>query len=128
MKVAVVGGGSWATALVKVLSDNQVPLVWWMRDREAMAYIQQHQRNPRYLSDANLQLKRGSMQADLRKAVATASVVILAVPAAFLRDALSPLSEHDLDGKNVLSAVKGMVPGENLLIGQFLQKYITDCP
>lgn len=123
MKVAVVGGGSWATALVKVLSDNQVPLVWWMRDKEVMAYIQQHQRNLRYLSDANLQLKRGTLQPDLRKAIAAAEVVILAVPAAFVKDALAPISENDLDGKIVLSAIKGMIPVENLLIGQFLQKY-----
>lgn len=128
LKVAVIGGGSWATALVKVLSDNQVPLTWWMRDREVMAYIQQHHRNPRYLSDASLQIRRGTMQPDLRKAVATADVVILAVPAAFLRDAMQSLAENDLAGKWVLSAVKGMVPGENLLIGQFLQKYFRVSP
>jgi len=122
-KVALIGGGSWATALAKVLSDNQVPMVWWMRDREVMAYIQQHQRNPRYLSDASLQLKRGALQTDLRKAVVSADVVILAVPAAFLKDALASLSENDLEGRTVLSAIKGMIPGENLLIGQFLQKY-----
>jgi glycerol-3-phosphate dehydrogenase (NAD(P)+) len=123
LKVALIGGGSWATALAKVLSDNQVPLLWWMRDREVMACIQQHHRNPRYLSDANLQLKRGALQPDLHKAVLSADVVILAVPAAFLRDALSALSESDLEGKTVLSAIKGMIPGENLLIGQFLKKY-----
>lgn len=123
LKVAVIGGGSWATALVKVLSDNQVPLVWWMRDKEVMAYVQQHHRNPHYLSDVNLQLKRGALQPDLRKAIVSAEVVILAVPAAFLGGALASLSENDFDGKIVLSAIKGMVPGENLLIGQFLQKY-----
>ncbi|MFZ9680825.1 MAG: NAD(P)H-dependent glycerol-3-phosphate dehydrogenase [Bacteroidia bacterium] len=128
MKVAVIGGGSWATALVKVLGDNQVPLAWWMRDREVMSYIQQHHRNPRYLSDASLQIRRGTLQPDLRKAVAGSDVVILAVPAAFLRDAMKGLNENDLAGKWVLSAVKGMVPGENLLIGQFLQKYFRVSP
>ena len=128
LKVAVIGGGSWATALVKVLGDNQVPLAWWMRDREVMSYIQQHHRNPRYLSDASLQIRRGTLQPDLRKAVAGSDVVILAVPAAFLRDAMKGLNENDLAGKWVLSAVKGMVPGENLLIGQFLQKYFRVSP
>jgi len=128
LKVAVIGGGSWATALVKVLGDNQVPMAWWMRDREVMSYIQQHHRNPRYLSDASLQIRRGMLQSDLRKAVAGAEVVILAVPAAFLRDAMQGLNENDLAGKWVLSAVKGMVPGENLLIGQFLQKYFRVSP
>lgn len=128
LKVAVIGGGSWATALVKVLGDNQVPMAWWMRDREVMSYIQQHHRNPRYLSDASLQIRRGMLQPDLRKAVAGAEVVILAVPAAFLRDAMQGLNENDLAGKWVLSAVKGMVPGENLLIGQFLQKYFRVSP
>ena len=123
IRVAVVGGGSWATALVKVLSENQVPLTWWMRDKEAMAFIQQHHRNPRYLSDAELHLKRGSLQSDLARAVAAADLVLLAVPAAFLRDALSVLHENDFEGKVVVSAVKGMIPGENLLIGQFLAKY-----
>lgn len=127
-KVAVIGGGSWATALVKVLGENQVPLAWWMRDREVMSYIQQHHRNPRYLSDASLQIRRGTLQPDLRKAVAGSDVVILAVPAAFLRDAMQGLNENDLAGKWVLSAVKGMVPGENLLIGQFLQKYFRVSP
>ena len=128
LKVAVIGGGSWATALVKVLGDNQVPLAWWMRDREVMSYIQQHHRNPRYLSDASLQIRRGTLQPDLRKAVAGSDVVILAVPAAFLRDAMKGLNENDLAGKWVLSAVKGMVPRENLLIGQFLQKYFRVSP
>jgi glycerol-3-phosphate dehydrogenase (NAD(P)+) len=120
--VAVIGGGSWATALVKILADNGHAVRWWMRDPDAMAHIAEHGRNPRYLRSASLNLKSLTLCADLREAVRPAQLVLLAVPAAFLSESTRPLSPADLQGKAVLSAVKGMEPLSQTTITRWAQK------
>lgn len=124
-KVAVIGGGSWATALVKMLTDNKVDVSWWMRDLESVNYINKFHHNPRYIPGAQLKLKKGAVSNDLRKVVAQARFVIMAVPAAFLKEALQKLSTGDLADKVVVSAIKGMIPNENLLIANFFFKYFN---
>ncbi len=124
-KVAVLGGGSWATALVKMLSDNKVDVSWWMRDLESVNFINKFHHNPRYIPSAQLKIKRGAVSTDLKKVLAQASFVIMAVPAAFLKEALSKLQPGDLEGKVVVSAIKGMIPDENLLIANFFFKYFN---
>jgi len=125
VKVAVIGGGSWATAIVKMLSDNKTELSWWMRDLESVNFINKFHHNPRYIPSAQLKLKKGAVSTDIKKVIAGATFVVMAVPAAFLKEALSKLSPGDLDGKVVVSAIKGMIPDENLLIANFFFKYFN---
>ena len=56
-RILVIGGGSWATALIKILSQNQSPLAWWMRDQTAIAHLKQHSHNPKYLQSATFNLR-----------------------------------------------------------------------
>lgn len=118
--VAVLGGGSWATALVKLLSDRSERVYWWMRDAEAVAHIRQFGHNPRYLSDVQLDLQKVIPCEALLEALTQASTVVLAVPAAFLKAALQVVGPEQFHNKTIFSAIKGIVPQDNLIVGEFM--------
>jgi glycerol-3-phosphate dehydrogenase (NAD(P)+) len=125
-KITVVGGGSWATANIKMLSDNatEKEIFWWMRSVQAAEYIQKFGHNPNYLSSVEIKLPPHHISTDLKSLIELADFVLLNVPAAFLKEALTGIGPDDLAGKKIISAIKGIVPDENLIIGEFLnQKY-----
>ena len=124
-KIAVVGGGSWATAIIKMLSDNPVPkeIFWWMRCADSVAHVQKYKHNPRYLSSVAIQLPEANVSTDLKATIAQADFVVLCVPAAFLKEALSDINPEDFKGKKVISAIKGIVPEENQIIAEFLNQH-----
>jgi len=125
-KIAMIGGGSWATAIIKMLSDNPVEkeIFWWMRNPESIRHIQQYKHNPNYLSSVEIRIPEHHISADITEVIGQADYVILNVPAAFLKEALADISSGQLKGKKIISAIKGIVPDENLIIGEFLnQKY-----
>ncbi len=123
-KIAVIGGGSWATAIVKMLSDNAVTkeVLWWMRNESAIAHIREFKHNPSYLSAVEIKVKPEHVSSDINFIVSEADVVILNVPAAFLKESLKGISAGDLSGKKIVSAIKGIVPDDNLIIGDFLHQ------
>ncbi|MCY7352324.1 MAG: NAD(P)H-dependent glycerol-3-phosphate dehydrogenase [Cytophagaceae bacterium] len=121
-QIAIVGGGSWATALVKILSEHDVRIRWWLRNRKDLDHIRTFHHNPSYLSDVHLNPRRVKPCAKLPEAVRGADYVILAVPGAFLRDTLQPLKAADFTGKTIVSAIKGMIPGDNLLVTDWVEK------
>lgn len=120
--IAVIGGGSWATALVKVLSNNTDNIWWWVRKNKTAEYIREHRHNPDYITDVEIDTKKVTVTSDVRQAVSGADILILAVPSAFLKDALKPLSSEVLKNKIIVSAIKGIVPDELLIIGEYLNK------
>jgi len=124
-RILVVGGGSWATANIKMLTDNDTPkeIFWWMRNPQAVEDIQKFRRNPNYLSSVEVKVPVENVSTDLKTLVAKADFVLLNVPAAFLKNALQEITPADLAGKKLISAIKGIVPDENLIIGEFLHKY-----
>lgn len=120
VSVSVVGGGSWATALVKILSNNAGQIHWWIRNPESVDFIRQYRHNPSYLSDVEIDLSRVVPNANLAETLAASDYIVLAVPAAFLKTALSGLPADALKGKKVFSAIKGIVPENNKIVGDFL--------
>ncbi|WP_345953640.1 NAD(P)H-dependent glycerol-3-phosphate dehydrogenase [Mucilaginibacter sp. PAMB04168] len=124
-KILVVGGGSWATANIKMLTDNttQKEIFWWMRNPQAVEDVQRFRRNPNYLSSVEIKVPADNISTDLKSLVAKADFVLLNVPAAFLKTALAEITPADLAGKKIISAIKGIVPDENLIIGEFLHKF-----
>lgn len=121
-KIAIIGGGSWATALVKILSDAKNEVFWWMRDQQAIDHIQKFKRNLNYLRGAELNIDADHISSDLHKIVASADILIFAVPAAFLHGTLVNIQSDDLKGKFVVSAIKGIVPEFNLIIGDYFRE------
>lgn len=119
-QIAVIGGGSWATAIVKMLTNNVETLLWWMRNEEAVQHIKETQHNPRYLSGARINTNLVEVSSDLEAICDQADVIILAVPSAFLHATLSAL-EIDLSKKVFFSAIKGIIPEHNQIVGEYIQ-------
>lgn len=122
-KVAVIGGGSWATAIVRMLLDNRESkdLYWWMRSEEARNSIIKDGRNPNYLSAVQIDIEPENISNDINDIIEKSNIIILCVPAAFLIETLSSLNPESLQGKIVVSAIKGIVPETNQIIGEYLQ-------
>ncbi|TAF45261.1 MAG: glycerol-3-phosphate dehydrogenase [Sphingobacteriales bacterium] len=124
LNIAIVGGGSWATALVKMLNDNPIPknISWWMRCQNTVNHIKKYQHNPNYLSSVEIKINPNAISNHLPTVVKSANTILLNVPAAFLKDALNDISTEDLKGKKIISAIKGIVPTENLIIADFMHQ------
>jgi len=120
--IAVIGGGSWATAIVKILSNNVDNIHWWVRSAETAEFIRKYKHNPNYLSDAEVNLDRVNVNNDLKKSVTDADIIILAVPSAFLKASIEKLTAEDFKNKVVFSAIKGIVPDELLIVGEYMQQ------
>jgi glycerol-3-phosphate dehydrogenase (NAD(P)+) len=118
--VSVIGGGSWATAIVKILSNNSDRIIWWLRSPESVAHIQANRHNPNYLSDVEIDLAKVTPTNDLASAITSADLVILAVPSAFLESTLSNV--NGLRNKVIFSAIKGIVPGPLQIVGEYLHQ------
>ncbi|MFC2151216.1 NAD(P)H-dependent glycerol-3-phosphate dehydrogenase [Bacteroidota bacterium] len=120
-KVAILGGGSWATAIIKMLLENVDDINWYMRSTEKIKFIKQHKHNNFYLSSVSLDTNKISLFNDISKAIENADILIFAIPSAFLKDALQALSVN-ISGKLIVSAIKGIVPDDNLIIGDYFNQ------
>jgi len=117
--IAILGSGSWATALVKLISQNCDSLGWWIRDEASIIHIELHQHNPKYLTDAELDIDKINIDSDILKIAMNADILILAIPSAYVVDAISPLKKIIKD-KLVISAIKGIVPETHQTVGDYL--------
>jgi glycerol-3-phosphate dehydrogenase (NAD(P)+) len=124
-KITVVGGGSWATANIKILTDNttEKEVFWWMRNALAVEHIHKFNHNPNYLSSVEINLPAKNVSTDLKSLISQSDFVLLNVPAAFLKEALKGITPAHLAGKKIVSAIKGIVPDENQIIGEFLNQH-----
>lgn len=122
-KIAVLGGGSWATAIVKMLSENLNHIGWYMRSVYAVEHIKRNKHNPNYLSSAELHPKQLGLTTDINEVVANYDVLIFAIPSAFLKSELEKLT-LPLKDKIIFSAIKGIVPESGLIVGEhFFEKH-----
>ena len=122
MRFAVIGSGSWATALAKLLTDNKHEINWWVRKQETANHIKQRHHNPNHLSSVYFDSSLVNLSMDINEVIRASDCLIIAVPSAYI-DA----TFHDIDGavlkdKKIISAVKGILPENNLLLNQYLQQ------
>lgn len=117
LKFAVIGGGSWATAIVKMLCENLDQICWYMRNQDAIDHIKAFNHNPNYLASVELHTEKLILTSDINEAVRYADFLIFAIPSAFLNAELMKLTE-DLSGKVIFSAIKGIVPETSLIVGE----------
>jgi glycerol-3-phosphate dehydrogenase (NAD(P)+) len=123
LKFAVIGGGSWATAIAKMLCVNLPEISWYMRNEAAIEHIKAYKHNPNYLSSVEFDNQKLKLTTDINEAVAYADYIIFAIPSAFLNGELEKLTVS-LKDKVIFSAIKGIVPETSLIVGEhFHYKY-----
>ena len=108
-KYAVIGYGSWATAIAGMLAKNRTVVEWYVRNREVLEGLQNEGRNPKYLSELEFDKDFIHPSDNLDEVVSNADVLIISVPSAFLKDFLAPLTVS-LENKFIVSAIKGIIP------------------
>ena len=122
-KIAVIGSGSWATAIVKILLNNVNYISWYTRKQEDVDYIKKYKHNPRYLSSVEFNTDNIHLTSNIKKAVTENDIIILAIPSAFCHSTLQQLSKDDFKNKIVFSAIKGIIPEFNLIVGEYLNTF-----
>lgn len=122
-RIAVIGGGSWATAIVKILSENSEQVNWWMRDQSCAEHIVKFQHNPRYIQAIHFNVDRLNISTDIQTIVDASDILIIAIPSPYLAKAFDEVEVVGLDKKIIISATKGVVLGEpNRIPARFFHK------
>lgn len=122
MQFGIIGSGSWATALAKILTDNRQRIEWCVRSEKIVNNLYNRQHNPHYLSSVRFDSDQLGLHTDIVKMVENCDAVVVAVPSAYALDILKPLPKSSLAGKKIVSAIKGIIPENNLLLNQYLEQ------
>lgn len=129
--ITVIGGGSWATALVKILTDYRkaapAKVTWWHRSQEAVEHINTYNHNPKYLSSVEFDSEWVVVTSDVKEAINAGNIIVFAIPAAFLAQVVSKLDKAIFKDKIVVSAIKGIVPETHQIVGEYLN-IVFDIP
>ena len=121
-RICIMGGGSWATALAKITMSKGDKINWYMRRPEQIEIFQRLGNNPSYLSSIRFDTKKIKFYADINLAVKNSDILVFATPSPFLKQHLQKLT-RTLSNKIIVSAIKGIVPDENMIINDYFQKF-----
>lgn len=121
-KIAVMGGGSWATALAKLLLQNQDTIMWYMRRDDRIADFIKDKHNPTYLSDIMFDVERIEFSSDINKVCTEADTLLLAMPSPYVKEHLKKISV-DISDKYIVTAIKGIVPDENAIVTRYMADF-----
>ncbi len=116
---AVIGYGSWATALAGLLTRNGNKVRWYIRNREVLEGLLSEGRNPKYINELEFDRNLILPTDDINEAVSMSDVILLSVPSAYLKTFLEPL-EVSLKDKFIVSAIKGIIPGDYKTVAEYL--------
>jgi glycerol-3-phosphate dehydrogenase (NAD(P)+) len=122
MQFGIIGGGSWATALAKILTDRKHCINWWIRNKSSIDHIKERRHNPHYLSSVYFDQSLLRLSGDIKETVGSSDIIIVAVPSAYASNTLEALNAADWDNRKVVSAIKGLLPESNVLLNYYLQK------
>ena len=120
-KISIIGGGSWATAIAKMVLEKAERITWYMRSDESIAEFKRLEHNPSYLTDVRFDVSRISFTSDINEAVRTGDTLIFVTPSPYLKGQLKKLKTK-LTGKFVITAIKGIVPDENLVCSEYFRQ------
>ncbi|MGB0850838.1 MAG: NAD(P)H-dependent glycerol-3-phosphate dehydrogenase [Bacteroidia bacterium] len=119
--ILVMGSGSWGTALVKILlEDSDVQVDWWVRNPKMADHINSKGRNPKYLRSVKFDTNRLSASSDVSRLIDRNDTILLVTPSAFVSDILETVSNEQLVGKKIISAIKGVEPKTLKIVGEYL--------
>jgi glycerol-3-phosphate dehydrogenase (NAD(P)+) len=122
MQLGIIGSGSWATALAKICTDNRQQINWCVRSEAIVKHLQQRHHNPGYLSSVYFDTNLLNLYTGIPETIAASDCILIAVPSAYVTEGLNDLPKNAFEGKKVISAVKGILPTDNLLLNDYLKK------
>jgi glycerol-3-phosphate dehydrogenase (NAD(P)+) len=124
MKISIFGSGSWATALVKIASERHDEVFWWVREEEIEKGVKEFGHNPVYLRSCQFDASKITISTNIEEIILRTDCLLFVIPAAFLEKSLEGVNKSIFEGKNIISAIKGIVPQTNQIVADFfLTKY-----
>ena len=117
-KIAVMGGGSWATAIAKIVLSKTETINWYMRRDDRIADFKRLGHNPAYLTSVKFDVKRIHFSSNINDIVKESDTLIFVTPSPYLKSHLKKLKTKIKD-KFIISAIKGIVPDENLIVSEY---------
>ncbi len=125
MKFGILGSGSWGTALAKILTDKGHRIYWWNRSEWAIEQLKQRHHNPQYLPSAHLDISKLELTSNPETVIKHSDVILIAIPSAFAAEVLASLDKGCFRGKKIISAIKGILPEENVLLNDYLKQHFN---
>ncbi len=122
MKFGIIGSGSWGTALAKILTDNNNSINWWIRNEGVIGQFKNRHHNPHYLSSAYFDTNLLHLTSDVAEVINNSDCLIIVVPSAYIVEVLHELPKNIFLNKKIVSAIKGILPEQNLLLNEYLKK------
>jgi glycerol-3-phosphate dehydrogenase (NAD(P)+) len=122
LTVGVLGSGSWATALVKILNQNVEQLHWWVRHQDQIDHIQRYGHNPKYLPSADLRPDRLMMSTDIHAVIKASDILIMVIPSTYMYSVFRDVQQEELEDKWIFSSVKGFVSEFDMVPARFFRK------
>jgi len=120
--IGLIGDGSWATAVVKLLSNNCDNINWFVREKTMFDHMQKFSRNPTYLSSVKLDLEKVKLFNNISEVINKSDILFFVIPSAFLLSVLEGIDKDIFKNKIIVSAIKGIIPEENLIISDYFNK------
>lgn len=121
-RIAIIGGGSWATAIAKMVLTKKDQINWYLHRQDRIDDFIAEGHNPAYLTNVSFDTSRIHFSMDINETIKSAKTVIFATPSPYLNDALEGLTES-LENKLIVTAIKGIIPGKNLIISDFFAEH-----
>jgi len=119
-RIGIIGSGSWATAIAKIVTDNHQTINWWVRQTANIDYFKKRHHNPHYLRNTYFDVAKINFFADIKELLAQSDILVIAVPSIHIEASLMGVDTNSLKGKQIISAVKGVLPKRNLLLHDYL--------
>jgi len=121
-QIGIIGSGSWATAIAKIITDNGHPITWWVRQQSNIDYFTKRHHNPHYLRNTYFNITNIHFTASIQALVDESDIILIAVPSIHIASALEGVDPASLKNKKIISAVKGVIPKYNILLNEYLAK------
>jgi glycerol-3-phosphate dehydrogenase (NAD(P)+) len=122
--VAIIGGGSWATALAKIISCNVEHFNWFIFEQEIIDHIKKHKHNPSYISSVEFDPSKITFFNNIKEAIESSDIIIFVVPSAYVKGLMGN-TDIDFTGRFFINAVKGIVPDDNVTVTQYFQEQFS---
>ena len=117
--VCIVGGGTWGTALAKIVLMNQKHINWYIRRTEQIENFYKLGHNPDYLTNIKFNLAQITFYSNLERAIKDSDTIILAIPSPFVKQYFKKIWNSTFRGKYIVSAIKGIIPNENMVVSEY---------